>query len=152
MSLTHNAGPLQLTSGQSTAGGTVRHDGVPEHTRLNKELHPSRGNPEQFVSSAKTAECKILPSSSSPIILPSTLRRLTERQRLKVHQKQKGSSFLMDATRYRSILFFFLRDIDKTERTFLMKAQKQEERQRQKNVWVGSNEKSWESERHTILR
>jgi hypothetical protein len=26
MSLTHNAGPLQSTSGQSTAGGTVRHD------------------------------------------------------------------------------------------------------------------------------
>jgi len=116
MSLTHNAGPLQLTGGQSTARGTVRHDGVPEHTRLNEVLHPSRGNPEEFVSSAKTAECKILPSSSSPIILPSTLRHLTERQRFKVHQKKKGPSFMMDATRYRSILFF--RDIEKTERTF----------------------------------
>jgi len=49
--------------------------------------------------------------------------------------------------------FLFFRDIDKTERTFLMKAQKQEERRRQKSVvWVGGNEKSWESERHTVLR
>jgi hypothetical protein len=146
MSLTHNAGPLQLTSGQSTAGGTVKHDservtfhGVPEHKRLNEVLQPSRGNPEQFVSPAKTAECKILPRSHSPIILPSTLRRLTERQRLMVHQKKKGSSFMMDATRYRSILFF--RDIDKTERTFLMKARKQKERQRQKSVATKSHEK-----------
>jgi len=39
--------------------------------------------------------------------------------------------------------FLFFRDIDKTERTFLMKAQKQEERRRQKSVvWVGGNEKS----------
>ena len=47
---------------------------------------------------------------------------------------------MMDATRYPSILFF--RDIDKIEKTFLMKAQKQEERQIQKRVWVGGNEKS----------
>ena len=118
----------------------MRHDGVPKHTRLNEVLHPSRRNPEEFVSSAKTAQCKILPSSSSPIILPSTLRRLTGRQRLKAQQKKKGSSFMMDATRYPSILFF--RDIDKIEKTFLMKAQKQEERQIQKRVWVGGNEKS----------
>jgi hypothetical protein len=110
VSLTHNAGPLQLTSGQSTARGTETRQpachGVPEHTMLNEVLHPSRGNPEEFVSSAKNAECKILASSSSPIILPSKLRRLTERQRLKVHQKKKNSSFMMDATRYRSIFVF----------------------------------------------
>jgi hypothetical protein len=47
---------------------------------------------------------------------------------------------MMDATRYLSILFF--RDIDKTERAFLMKVQKQEERQIQKSVWVGGKEKS----------
>jgi hypothetical protein len=47
---------------------------------------------------------------------------------------------MMDATRYRSILFF--RDIDKTERTFLMKVQKQEEGQIQNSVWMGGKEKS----------
>lgn len=49
---------------------------------------------------------------------------------------------MMDATRYRSILFF--RDIDKTERTFLMKAQKQEDRQRENSVWGGVAAKSHE--------
>lgn len=155
VSLTHNAGPLQLTSGQSTARGTETRQpachGVPEHTMLNEVLHPSRGNPEEFVSSAKNAECKILASSSSPIILPSTLRRLTERQRLKVQQKKK--THLLWWMRLDIVPFLFFRDIDKTERTFLMKAQKQEERRRQKSVvWVGGNEKSWESERHTVLR
>jgi hypothetical protein len=33
-----------------------------------------------------------------------------------------------------------------------MKVQKQEERQIQKSVWVGGKEKSWESEKHTLLR
>lgn len=57
----------------------------------------------------------------------------------------------MDATRYRSILFF--RDIDKTERTFFNESsevRRETATETENSVWVGGNEKSWESEWHTI--
>lgn len=103
--------------------------GVPEHMRLNGVFRPSRQMFQMFLSFAKTSEFSVLSSFSSTnhsaiyITYPVTVTGT------KVHQKEKITTFMMDVTRCRSILFF--RNIDKTERTFVMNPPKHKERERE---------------------